>query len=201
MNLDQILQMIYPQGAHEISKRLRTAANAIMRPGVPLGQRGLSTRYEVICLGPDGREKWRDLFHNLVVNEGLDDSLDKHLEGSAYTAAWYVGLTAGTPTPAAGDTMASHAGWTEVTAYTEGTRPAAVWGVVSGQSVDNSASTADFSINANGTVIGGAFLVTSAVKGGAAGILYGIGAFSAGNKTLDSGDTLQVTVTATAAAV
>ncbi|GAG46997.1 unnamed protein product, partial [marine sediment metagenome] len=32
------------------------------------------------------------------------------------------GLTDGTPTPAAGDTMASHGGWTEVVAYDEGVR-------------------------------------------------------------------------------
>jgi hypothetical protein len=40
---------------------------------------------------------WNDTFDNLVVNEGLDDSLDKHLKGSGYTAAHYVLLMAATP--------------------------------------------------------------------------------------------------------
>lgn len=149
---------------------------------------------------PQGRLKWLDEFDNLVVNAGLDDSLDKHLKGSTYTAAWYVGLTDGTPTPAAGDTMASHAGWAEVQAYSEATREALTLGSVSGQSVDNSASKASFSINSDSTTVGGAFITTDNTKGGTTGTLYGIGAFSAGDKSLDNGDTLNVTATFTAAA-
>lgn len=143
--------------------------------------------------------KWEDENHNLVVNVGLDDVLDKYFKGSAYTAAFYVGLTDGTPTIAAGDTMASHAGWVEVTAYTEANRPALTLGTVSGQSVDNSASKASFNINADTTTIGGAFAVTDNTKGGSTGTLYGAAALSAGDKGLDNGDTLQVTVTLTAA--
>lgn len=139
-------------------------------------------------------------FANLVVNEGLDDSLDKHLKGSAYTAAFYVGLTDSTPTPAAGDTMASHAGWAEITNYDEANRQDLTLGTVSSQSVDNSASKAVFTIDTNSTTIGGAFVTTNNTKGGSTGTLYGIGAFSAGDKTLDDNDTLNVTVTATAAA-
>lgn len=146
-----------------------------------------------------GSVLWADGFHNLVVNEGLDDVLDKYFKGSAYTAAHYVLLTDGTPTVAAGDTMASHVGWAEVTAYTEANRPTFTAGSVSGQSVDNSASKADFSINANGTTIGGAGLTTNNTKGGATGTLYSAGAFSAGDKTLDSGDTLSVQGTFTQA--
>jgi len=143
---------------------------------------------------------WEETFENLVVNAGLDDALDKHLKGSAYTAAWYVGLTDGTPTPAAGDTMASHGGWTEVTAYDAGARPTLTLGTVSGQSVDNSASPAAFTISTDNTTIGGAFLASNSTKGGTSGTLYGVGAFSGGDKTLDDNDTLNVTVTCTAAA-
>ena len=180
--------------------QILTAGRAIMRPSTELGGRGLGTQYKVDCIGPDGALKWSDTFDNLVVNAGLDDSLDKHLRGSAYTAAWYIGLTDGTPTVAAADTSASHAGWAEVTAYTEGTRQAATFAAVSGQSTSNTASPASFSINANGTTVGGAFLISVSTKGGATGILYGGGAFTAGDKLLDSGDTLQVTLTATASA-
>ncbi len=145
--------------------------------------------------------KWVEEFDNLVVNEGLDDSLDKHFKGSIYTAAWYVGLTDGTPTPAAGDTIASHAGGAEVTAYDELVRQTLTLGAVSGQSVDNSASKATFTIDTNNTVIGGAFVITDDTKGGAVlGTLYGVGAFTAADKTLDDDDTIAVTVTLTAAA-
>lgn len=155
--------------------------------------------YIVECIGPDGKLKWTDEFDNLVTNEGLNDNLDKYLKGSTYTAAFYVGLTDGTPTVNAADTMSSHAGWTEVTDYSESTREALVLGTVASQSVDNSASKASYSINATATV-GGAFITTVSTKGGTTGTLYGVGAFSGGDKSVDNGDTLNVTVTCTAAA-
>ena len=180
---------------------------------------GLKTRYQIIAYRPingvpvsEARKhlppdfdftpyiKWYEDFTNLVVNEGLDDNLDKYFKGSAYTAAFYVGLTDGTPTVAAGDTMASHAGWVEVEDYDEAARQTLTLGTVASQSVDNSASKATFTINANSTTIGGAFVTTSSTKGGTTGTLYGAGAFSAGDKTLDDDDTLDVTVTLTAAA-
>lgn len=160
----------------------------------------LSDLFEVECFDKDGNLKWTDTIHNLVVNVGLDDVLDKYLKGSTYTATHYVGLTDGTPTVAAGDTMASHTGWTEITNYIEGTREAFTPGTVSGQSVSNTASKAVFTINANATTLGGCFLATNSTKGGTSGILYGGGAFTAGDKSLDDGDVLNVTVTATAAA-
>ncbi|MBW1730013.1 MAG: hypothetical protein JRH08_00780 [Deltaproteobacteria bacterium] len=153
----------------------------------------------VECYDKDGNLKWRDTIKNLVVNEGLNDVLDKYFKGSSYSAAHYCGLTDGTPSFAAGDIMSSHAGWTEVTGYSETTRPQITWGTVSGQSVDNSASKASFSINASVTV-GGAFLCTDDAKGGTSGTLYGGGAFSGGDKSLTDGDTLNVQVTATASA-
>lgn len=159
----------------------------------------LENVYTIECYGPDGKLKWVDEIRNLVVDEGLNDALDKHLKGSSYTAAWYVGLTDGTPTVAAGDTMASHAGWAEVTAYSETARPALQLGTVSGGSVDNSANKASFSVNASAT-IGGAFIASASGKGGTTGVLYGAGAFSGGDKALSNGDVLNVTVTCTAAA-
>lgn len=165
-----------------------------------LGAAGAKTVYTVQCFDRDGTLKWEDEAHNLVVNTGLDDLLDKYFKGSAYTAAHFVGLTSGTPTIAAGDTMASHAGWTEVTGYSQATRPAFTPGTVASQSVDNSAAKAEFSVNATITA-GGLFLATNSTKGGTTGTLYGAAAFSGGNKALGSGDTLQVTGAATTAAV
>ena len=160
----------------------------------------LGDLFRVECYDKAGDLKWEDTIKNLVVNEGLDDSLDEYFKGSTYTAAHYVGLTDGTPIVAAGDTMASHAGWSEVTAYDETPRQTATWGTVSGQSISNSANKATFTISANGTVIGGAFLTTNSTKGGSTGKLYGGGAFTAGNKTIDDNDILYVTVTASVGA-
>lgn len=145
----------------------------------------------------DGNLKWVEEVKNLVVNVGLDDVLDKFYKGSSYTAAHYVGLADGTPTVAAADTMSSHAGWAEVTGYSESVRQTLTLGSVSSQSVDNSASKASFSINATVTV-GGGFLTTDNTKSGTTGTLIGAAAFSGGDKSLTSGDTLNVTVTLTA---
>jgi hypothetical protein len=162
-----------------------------------IGIKHLSTKYHVECIKPDGSLRWADDFYNLVTTVGLNDSLDKHFKGSSYTAAWYVGLASSSPTFAAGDIMSSHAGWTEVTDYSESVRQTLTLGTPSAGSVDNSASKAVFSINATVT-IGGAFLNTVSTKSGTTGILYGGGAFSGGNRSAQSGDTLNVTVTLSA---
>lgn len=155
--------------------------------------------YRFEARDPQGNLKWVVTEDNIIPNVGLDDILDKYYKGSAYTAAHYVGLTDGTPTVAAGDTMASHAGWVEVTAYDEAARQTLTLGSVSGQSVDNSASKATFTISTNSTTIGGGFIVTNNTKGGTSGTLVSAVAFTAGDKGLDDGDTLSVTVTATMA--
>lgn len=162
---------------------------------------GVTNRYHFEAFDKHGNLKWEAVEDNIVTNVGLDDLLDKYLKGSSYTAAFYVGLTDGTPTVAAGDTMSSHAGWTEVTAYSESVRQTLTLGTVSSQSVDNSASKAAFSINADSTTIGGAFIVTNSTKSGTSGTLYSVVAFTAADKSLDNGDTLNVTVTCTSASV
>lgn len=152
--------------------------------------------FEVRCYGPDGNLKWGDTAKNLVTNEGLDHILDVVLHGSTAVSPWYVGLTDGTPTPAAADTGASHSGWTEVTAYT-GDRKEYVEAASSSQTVTNSASKASFAINANSTTIGGAFLFSAATT--TTGTLLCVAAFTSGDKSADSGDTLEVTYTISAA--
>ena len=142
--------------------------------------------------------------HNNVFHEGLDHSLNSHLKGSAYTAAFYIGLvgTCNAASFADGDTIASHAGWTEITAYDEENRQTLTLGAVSGQSVDNSASKGTFTMSA-GTDVGGAFLIYSQGAGtgpGQTGVgtLYGGGPFTGGVRTLAAADTLNVQITCTA---
>lgn len=155
--------------------------------------------WTVRCLSPEGEVKWETEWDNLVVNEGLDYLLDVGLSGGTQTSTWYVGLIDGSsPTIAAGDTLGSHAGWTENTNYSEAARQTWTDGGVSSQSVDNSGSTADFSIDTNGQTIGGAFLASDNTKGGTTGTLYAAGTFSTA-KSADNGDTLQVTATFTTA--
>jgi hypothetical protein len=145
----------------------------------------------------DGNLLWVEEVHNLVTTEGKNDALSKYFKGSSYTAAWYVGLTGASPTFAAADVMNSHGGWTEVTAYSEGARQTLTLGTPASGSVDNSASKATFTINADGTALGGGFVTSNSTKGGTTGTLYGGAAFSGGNKTLGNTDTLTVTVTLT----
>ena len=156
--------------------------------------------FTVQCFDSEGNLKWTEEKHNLVVNVGLKDMNDKYFTGSSYTAAWYIGLygAAGSNTPAAGDTMASHAGWTEVTDYSQATRPAATFAAATTADpsvITNAGSAATFSINATVTV-GGAFLTSDNTKSGTSGILFSASAFaSPGDRNVVSGDTLTVTYT------
>lgn len=134
---------------------------------------------------------WEDEVENLVVTEGRNHFLNTEFKSGSQVTTWYGGLTAGSPTVAAGDTLASHGGWTEVTAYS-GSRPAITFGTVSSGSVDNSASKSSFAINGTATV-GGGFVCS--VASGTSGTLHGGAAFTNGNRSVLSGDTLDVTYT------
>lgn len=147
--------------------------------------------FTIKCYGPDGKLKWKDTAKNKVVNEGLNHMLDVlFVSATSQVDPWYVGLTEGSPTPAAGDTLASHGGWTEENSYSEGSRQTYT-DVRTNQTVSNAAAKASFSINANGQTIGGAFLCSAST--GTSGTLLCVAAFSGGNKSADSGDTLEVT--------
>lgn len=165
--------------------------------GVSEGVKGGGV-FTVTCFDKDGNLKWEAKSHNLVVNVGLQDMNDKYFSGSSYTAAWYIGLygAADSNTPAASDTMSSHAGWTEVTAYSESTRQACSFGSATAADpsvISNSASVAVFSINGT-TTVGGAFLTSDSTKSGTSGILFSAADFaSPGDRSVVSGDTLNVT--------
>jgi hypothetical protein len=156
---------------------------------------GVTGHYDVQCVGSDGQIKWVDSIENLVVTVGKNDLLDKYFAGSAYTAAWYMGLVDGasSPTYAAGDTLASHAGWTESTAYSGTNRATVAWNSASAGSKASTATS--FSINATAT-IAGALLTVTQVRATTTGVLYSAGSFSGGNRSVANGDTLNVTYTA-----
>lgn len=157
---------------------------------------GFKNTYKFEAFDKEGNLKWEETVNNLVVNTGLDHILNNYYKASNFTAAHFVGLLSNTPTIAAADTMGTHAGWSEITAFSEAARQALTLGTVSGQSVNNSASKAVFTINGTAN-IGGAFISTSATFGDN-GVLIGAAAFTTGNRSLISGDTLNVTVTLSA---
>lgn len=156
--------------------------------------------FTVRCRDKEGNLKWEQKSHNLVVNVGLADMNTKYFKGSGYTAAWYIGIygPAASNNPSSTDTMASHGGWTEVTAYSNATRPAATFGAATTADpsvIANSASPAQFLVNASANV-GGAFLTTGDGKGGSSGTLFSASDFAApGDRTVQNGDVLSVTYT------
>lgn len=155
--------------------------------------------FRIQCLDSNGNLKWEAESHNLVVNVGLKDMNEKYFTGSTYTAAWYIGLygAGASNNPAASDTMSSHAGWTENTTYSNATRPAATFGTATTADpsvISNSGSPAAFNINGS-TTIGGAFLTSNNTKGGTTGTLFSAADFTGGDRSVSSGDTLNVTYT------
>jgi hypothetical protein len=156
--------------------------------------------FSIECRDSEGNLKWSEALHNLVVNVGLQDMNAKYFSGSSYTAAWYIGLygAGASNTPNAGDTAASHAGWTEIVPYSNATRPACTFGTASTADpsvITNSASPAAFNIDSTATV-GGAFLISNSTKSGTTGILFSASDFAApGDRVVASGDTLNVTYT------
>ena len=157
-------------------------------------------RFKMACYDKDGALKWEAEEDNLVVNVGLQYMCGTALTSVTQVTSWFIGLygSGATNSPAAGDTMSSHAGWTEVTAYSQATRVACTFATATTANpsvATNSASVAAFSINGTATV-GGAFLVSNSTKGGTTGTLFSAADFSApGDRAVASGDTLNVTYT------
>lgn len=173
---------------------------------------GMEGCYHVVCRDKDGNIKWEEQFPNLVNAVGKQLMLDTLLKGSAYTVVGpYLGLISGsTPTFSASDTMLSHAGWTEFTAYTVGgsaVRGTAVFASATSSgttpsNVTTSAATAiTYTITGGGGTVGGCFLVTgsgaSSTQSNTGGTLYSAGAFSTA-KITTAGDTVSVTYSTTA---
>ncbi len=161
--------------------------------------------FEIKCHDKDGNLKWEAKSKNLVVNAGL-----AYMAGSALTSvtqitSWFIGLygAGASNTPAAGDTMSSHAGWTEVTTYSNANRVTATFATATTANpsvVTNSASPAVFNINGT-TTVGGAFLTSNNTKGGTTGTLFSAADFgSPGDRSVVNGDTLSVTYTFSLAA-
>lgn len=165
-------------------------------------------RWLVVCRDSQGYIKWLIQKTNLIPNEGRDKYLDATLKTGQAAPTWSLGLVdnASFTAYAIDDTAAkinttanppTTNGWQELVAYTQSIRPTWTPGAISNGSVDNSAALATFTMNATKTVRG-AFLVSSAVKGGTAGALLGEVDF-ASSQAVISGDVIEITATATVA--
>ena len=129
---------------------------------------------------------------NLVPTQGLTHILDVVCKGGAQTPTWYVAPYEGNFTPSAPDTAASlPAAAVECTAYTEAARPTWVEGAIAGGSVDNTASKAEFTMNATKTIYG-CWLASVSGKSSTSGLVLSVVRFSA-SKTFQSGDIMRIT--------
>jgi hypothetical protein len=156
-------------------------------------------RFDIECRSADGTLKWREVADNLVTTAGKNDLLDKYLAGSSYTAAWFCGLISSVSYSAiaAGDTMSSHAGWTEAGATNapnySGNRPALAFASASGGSKSTS-SPSSFTFSNSGT-IKGMFASSVSTKDGTTGVLYNAVLFSGGDRAVVNTDVVNVSVT------
>lgn len=160
-------------------------------------------RYEVKCISSDGELKWEDHIDNVVTTLGKNALLDAALAGSPYSVTGpFMGLISSvsyTTGPAAGDTMSSHSGWVEAGSasnfplYTA-PRKTLVFNSASGGSKALTANLS-FPIITTGGTVKGCFIVfnTGAVStiADTNGTLLSAGTFSAGDKVVGVGDTLQ----------
>ena len=150
--------------------------------------------FKVNCLDIDGNEKWIEYAGNIIVNVGLNHILDVVFHGTSAVDPWYIGLK-GTGTAVSGDTLASHAGWSELTPFSGASRVTYVEAAASGESITNSANKASFSITSTAT-IDGAF-VASAITGTTGTLMCAADFASA--RAVENGDTLEITYTISAA--
>jgi hypothetical protein len=165
---------------------------------------GMEGYYTATCFDADGNEKWSDTIENLTTNVGRASLNDSYL-GNTAGGAVVMGLK-GTGTAAYGDTQASHAGWLEVGGTNaptySGTRktPAFSASTVANPAVKSTSAAVVFSMTGSGTVAGAFINVGgSSTIDSTTGTLFSAGDFTAGSKTVTSGDTINVTYTLSAA--
>lgn len=164
---------------------------------------GLEGVYTAECYDAQGNLKWSDVIENLTTNVGRQNLLNSYFSNTGGGAV-VMGLM-GTGTPAYTDTQASHATWLEVgntNAPTySGTRKTPVFATATNANPSVLATSAAvvFSMTGSGTVagafinIGGSSTIDSTT-----GVLFSAGVFTAGSKTVTSGDTINVTYTLSA---
>lgn len=172
--------------------KLRNQISALMER-----KRGMNHEFKLNCVWTveqirDGKTILKKDYKNAVTNVGKDSILDIMFNGATQITTWYLAFIDATGFSAldAGDTMASHAGWTEFTGYSQATRPEWTEDAASGQIISNS-TLVQFDITASGTLKGG-FLTSNNVKAGTTGTLWGTALFT-GDVPVNNGDVIKIT--------
>jgi hypothetical protein len=193
------------------SQRLSDAVAAFtQRQSGILDVSKLVGRYFVQCFR-NGALLWEDVIENIVTDVGANHILDSYLNSAAFTQVGpFMSLISGTNytgAPAAGNTMASHAGWFEAGEGAQGPS----WQTTSARLTCNGgfnaaasrikalSATKAFTINsvANGSTVKGVMMVAGsgavATNNNTAGTLLSAGLFAGGDKSgLAGSDVLNV---------
>ena len=164
---------------------------------------GLEGVYKAECYDALGNLKWVDEIKNLTTNVGRASLMDSYFANTG-GGAIVMGLK-GTGTAAYADTQASHVGWSEVgnanaPTYSGNRKtPTFSASTVANPSVLATSAAVTFSMTGSGTVAGAFINVGgSATIDSTTGVLFSAGDFTAGSKTVTSGDTINVTYTLSA---
>lgn len=168
--------------------------------------------YHVMCKTPDGHVLWEERAKNVVTKQGQQLLLDWFTgDETGIPTARYVVLNKSSSSPSEDmsyDVRGTGADqWSELTEYSETSRPQWVHSDRVAQTVTNAASPAVFTINQNGIYLYGAAIVLSpsnasgiATKGNtsvADGTLYSIVAFDIVPRIVYSGNIIEMTIAVT----
>lgn len=137
---------------------------------------------------------------NLVVNEGLTDLLKVYFQSGSQATGFYLAPFSGNVAPVATLTAANFTSTqTEFTDYSQSARVA--WTppgtAISSPSIDNTASPATFSVNADSKTVWGFGLLTAQAKSATTGVLVAAAQFST-SKSVNDGDSLNASYSFTA---
>ena len=164
---------------------------------------GLEGVYTAECFDAQGNLKWSDTIENLTTNVGRASMMNSYFANTG-AGAIVMGLK-GTGAAAYADTQITHGGWLEVgnanSPTYSGTRktPAFASSTVANPSVLNTSAAVTFAMTGSGTVAGAFINVGgSSTIDSTTGVLFSAGDFTAGSKTVTSGDTINVTYTLSA---
>jgi hypothetical protein len=192
------------------------ASAFVSRDGVDVVPQGIALDFSAIapgnlasgghfiveCFDADGNLKWEDTAENGVTDVGIASLLNVYFRSATQITAWYIGLidNAAFVALAAGDTAASHTGWSEISssAYSQTTRVQWSPAAASGGAIVNSTSADHSMVNGSAITVKGLFVISDNTKGGTTGTLFSTAAFTGGTQVVNSGDTLKVTYTISA---
>lgn len=151
---------------------------------------GFTYKVEVI---KDGEVIESSIEHNLIPQQGVDH-IASLIRGAGATpiSSWYLGVFEGNYTPTAGVTAADlQTTVVESQAYDETTRLAWTNTFDGTALISNASAVAEFTMSSTKTIYG-AFIVSSATKGGTGGLLLSIARFSTA-KQVEDGTILRIT--------